>query len=189
MKQHNDFQIRTASVNDLAAIQFVGRETYKHHFSSIWSDEALQIFLSQDFSENALQISLSSHAHTWLLAQDSNGSNLGYAKINWDRPDPIFGVVGAELQKIYFFTNTTGKGYGEKMLYFIFEEAARRGQETIWLDVLKSNQSAQSFYSARGFEKIGEIPFSTDLFDIGMMVMSRRLTTNNASQSIQRSIK
>jgi ribosomal protein S18 acetylase RimI-like enzyme len=178
-----NLKIRTASVGDLASIQAIGRETYLEHFPSIWSDGYLQEFLRQDFSAQALQHSLSSPDHTWLIAQDASASVVGYAKLNWDRPEPISNRMGTELQKIYFRAHAAGNGYGGALLEFIVDMAARRS-DMLWLDVLKSNVGAQRFYASRGFRTLGEIPFNTDLLEIGMLVMARRLTTNGRVEPI-----
>lgn len=177
IKPMANLKIRVASVSDLPAIQKIGRDTYREHFSSIWSESAQEEFLRNDFSEHALQYSLSSPSHTWLIAEDASESVVGYAKLNWDCPDPIFHRTGTELQKIYFRSHTTGSGYGKLLLEFIADIAAKRSN-TLWLDVLKSNSGAQRFYASCGFCSLGEIPFSTDLREIGMVVMRRQLTAN-----------
>ena len=173
-----DLRIRIASVGDLSSIQTIGRETYLEHFPSIWSEDYLQEFLRQDFSAQSLQHSLSSPDHTWLIAHDTSDSVVGYAKLNWDRPEPISQRIGTELQKIYFRSRATGSGYGGTLLEFIADIATRRS-DMLWLDVLKSNFGAQRFYASRGFHTLGEIPFNTDLMEIGMVVMARQLTANN----------
>lgn len=178
MKSAANLKIRTASVRDLSSIQAIGRETYLEHFPSIWSERYLHEFLRQDFSTQSLEHSLSSPAHAWLVAQDANDSVVGYAKLNWDRPEPISDTMGAELQKIYFRSHATGYGYGGMLLEFIVDMAARRS-DMLWLGVLKSNAGAQRFYASRGFRVLGEIPFDTDLLEIGMLVMARQLTANS----------
>ena len=178
MKPAGNIRVRIASVSDLPAIQIIGRETYREHFPSIWSEDFLQEFLRQDFSRQSLQQSLSSPGHTWLIARDASDSVVGYAKVNWDRPEPISNRIGTELQKIYFRSQTTGRGYGGTLLEFIADMAARRS-DMLWLDVLRSNAGAQRFYARRGFRILGEIPFRTDLLDIGMVVMARQLTAGN----------
>jgi ribosomal protein S18 acetylase RimI-like enzyme len=135
-------------------------------------------FLQRDFSEEALQASLVSPAHTWLVLRDA-GEPMGFAKINWDRPDPVRHTVGAELQKIYFSSAATGKGYGARLLDAVFGEVRQRGQSWVWLDVLKSNRGAQAFYEKHGFQMIGEIPFSTDKAEIGLFVMARDLCSES----------
>lgn len=177
MKPMESLKIRVASVSDLPAIQIIGRETYREHFSSIWSEESQEEFLRNDFSEQSLQHSLSSPSHTWLLAEDSSGSVVGYAKLNWRRPEPIFKKIGAELQKIYFRSHATGNGYGSALLEFVADIAAKRSN-MLWLAVLKSNMHAQRFYASRGFGIVGDVPFSTDLQEIGLVAMSRQLTAN-----------
>lgn len=61
------------------------------------------------------------------------------------------------------------------MLQFISDRAVQRGERLLWLDVLKSNANAQRFYEAVGFRALGEIPFSTDLTEIGMVGMGLQL--------------
>lgn len=178
VKPPGNLRIRVASIGDLPAVQAIGRETYLEHFASIWSEGRLQQFLRRDFSEQALQQSLSSPDHSWLIAQDADDSVVGYAKLNWDRPEPVSGGIGAELQKIYFRAHATGNGYGGTLLAFIADMAARRSSAMLWLGVLKTNAGAQRFYASRGFHVLGEIPFATDLSEIGMVVMARPLAAD-----------
>ena len=170
--------IREATKADLDALREVGCATYREHFSSIWSPAGMQDFLNQDFSPSALGQSLESCAsHLWLIASDDSGKVVGFSKVNWSTPAPLTGEVGAELQKIYFLQSEAGRGYGKQLLSFICNQAIERGARLLWLDVLKTNSNARRFYEGFGFEEIGEIPFKTDLAEIGMVVMGRRLTS------------
>jgi ribosomal protein S18 acetylase RimI-like enzyme len=180
MKLDEGVVIRTASPDDLGVVQAIGCETYREHFSSIWSPKGLEEFLSRDFSKPALQKSLSSPQHTWLLVQDSRGSVVGYAKLNWDKQEPISGTVGAELQKIYFSASATGRGYGSRAIEHIVSVACKRDQAAIWLNVLASNKGAQRFYANAGFTLVGEIQFDTDIAKIEMAAMVRRLAADNS---------
>lgn len=169
-------RIAVASTDDLEAIRAIALETYRDHFSSIWSAQGLQEFLNREFADDVLASSLASTSHLWLIARDQRDVGIGYAKINWRRSEPITQAVGAELQKIYFRASATGKGHGAKLLGFVVTESLQRGQAIVWLDVLKSNHAAQRFYRKLGFEPIGETSFNTDIREIGMVVMVRRLT-------------
>ena len=180
MKLNEGVVIRTASTDDLAVIQSIGHETYREHFASIWSLQGLEEFLSRDFSEPALQKSLSSPQHLWLLVQDSRSSVVGYAKINWDKQEPISGVVGAELQKIYFRASATGRGYGSRAIQHIVSVASKRDQAAIWLNVLASNQGGKRFYANTGFTSVGEIQFDTDIAKIEMATMVLWLAADNS---------
>lgn len=165
-------QIHQATRADLAALIDIGCTTYREHFRQIWSPAGLQAFLDQDFSYRSLEASLeSSHKHLWLIASDEHTEVVGFAKVNWSAAAPITGEIGAELQKIYFLKAAAGRGYGKQLLEFICSSAVQRGEQMLWLDVLKSNANARRFYEAFGFQVIGEIPFCTDVAEIGMVAM------------------
>lgn len=168
--------ILEATQSDLDALQKVGCETYRQHFSAIWSRAGLQAFLDRDFSADALRDSLElSDRHLWLLASDKSPQVVSFAKINWSAPAPLTGEMGAELQKIYFLKSAAGLGYGKQLLQYICERAIQRDEGMLWLTVLKSNPNARRFYEAFGFQLIGEIPFNTDLAEIGMDIMRLEL--------------
>ncbi|WP_367375630.1 N-acetyltransferase family protein [Pseudomonas lini] len=169
--------IREATKADLDVLREVGCKTYREHFSAIWSLAGMQDFLNRDFSPRALGQSLESSAsHLWLIASDESGRVVGFCKVNWSAPAPLTGEVGAELQKIYFLKSEAGRGYGKQLLRFICNRAIERGERLLWLDVLKTNSNARRFYEGFGFQKIGEIPFKTDLAEIGMVVMACELS-------------
>lgn len=156
--------IRPANLGDLAIVQELGYETYADHFSSLWSSDGLKNFLAKDFSAEVLERTLACPKHhQWLIAFDSNEIPVGLSKTNWARPNPISYSIGAELQKIYLLKSSVGSGIGEMLLNTIIRRARENGEPTIWLEVLKSNIKAQNFYARFGFNKIGEIPFKTDL--------------------------
>lgn len=168
--------IREATIEDLQTLQDIGIATYKEHFSDIWTAAGIQNFLSEDFSVCELQKSIRTATnHCWLIALDDKGQAVGFSKVNWSKPIPMSDHVGAELQKIYFLKPQAGKGYGKQLLQFIQDAAQNRNERFLWLDVLKTNSNAQRFYESFGFRALGEIPFSTDLAEIGMVVMCRDL--------------
>lgn len=169
-------RIHKATEADLDTLREVGCETYREHFSTIWSPVGLEGFLDQDFSLTALGQSLAApERHLWLIVSDRSAQVVGFAKVNWATVVPVTGDTGAELQKIYFRKSAAGLGYGRQLLRFICEQAAQRGEQRVWLDVLKNNAKAQAFYEGFGFRRIGEISFSTDLLEIGMLVMGLEL--------------
>lgn len=168
--------IREATKADIDTLRDVGCETYREHFSTLWSPPGMQTFLDQDFSSSVLGRSVElPKSHLWLIASDESARVVGFSKVNWSVPAPLTGELGAELQKIYFLKSAAGMGYGKQLLQFIRDEAAQRRESLLWLDVLKTNVDAQRFYAAFGFRQIGEIPFSTDLAEIGMVVMGLEL--------------
>jgi ribosomal protein S18 acetylase RimI-like enzyme len=168
--------IKQATVSDVAVLRDIGIQTYTEHFSAIWSPAGMEGFLDKDFSPESLQDTLERpSAHCWLLAQDEQARAVGFAKVNWNREVPGSDKAGAELQKIYFLKSEAGNGYGQQLLDHVHQLARTHLQPLLWLEVLKTNESAQRFYQRYGFERLAEIPFSTDITAIPMVVMSHRL--------------
>lgn len=165
--------IREADSRDIQALKAIGCATYREHFASIWSAAGMQQFLDQDFSSAHLQASLAARdRHLWLLALDPQQQPIGFAKLNWVRPVPGSERCGAELQKIYLLKSQAGQGHGRRLLEEVLQRASAAGESCLWLDVLKSNSGARRFYESAGLRQIGEVPFSTDLEQIGMWVMA-----------------
>ena len=180
MVSDDTISVSVASTDDLIAIQRLGIETYRQHFSEIWSEKGMQDLLRRDFADEVLAASLSSTDQTcWMLINDPSGQEVGFIKINWQQPDPIDGMMGAELQKIYFLEHAAGKGYGLQAMQAIFDHARQRSETSIWLDVLNSNTGASRFYLRLGFKALGEVPFKTDISDVGMTVMRYDLSSDN----------
>ena len=54
-------------------------------------------------------------------------------------------------------------------------EAQAAGEPLVWLDVIKPNEAGVRFYERYGFARVGELPWATDLREVGKWVMVRRL--------------
>jgi ribosomal protein S18 acetylase RimI-like enzyme len=167
--------LRSASIADIPVLEGLGEATYRSHFTAIWSPARLEAYIAAEYGADALAQSLARPDSAWLIAE-VNGAPIGFAKLNWARALPIPPAPsGTELQKIYLRAECTGQGHGGAMLEGIVERAQQRGDRLIWLDVLKSNTAARAFYERHGFQVVGEIPFATDLREIGMWVMAREI--------------
>ena len=167
-------EIREATIADVAQIIAIGRDTYRQHFADIWHN--MDTFLDQDFSCAAVTACVSQRdKHRYLLAWKEN-ELVGFAKLNLDTQLPGQTGHGVELQKIYLTQAAVGHHLGSQLLQTSLQIAATLQRSYVWLDVLKSNHSAQQFYRRHQFTVTGEIPFSTDCQEIGMWVMVRPLT-------------
>ena len=167
--------LRDATAADRGLLEELGATTYRSHFTAIWSPQRLEAYIATEYGPAALERSLRDSGSAWLIAE-LDAAPIGFAKLNWDRPLPTApDRLGAELQKIYLRAEVTGKGWGGALLQAVIERAQRRRDRLIWLDVLKSNNGARAFYARHGFVVVGEIPFATDLREIGMTVMAREL--------------
>ncbi|WP_137937895.1 GNAT family N-acetyltransferase [Chitinivorax sp. B] len=169
--------IRRATIDDLATLQALGEQTYREHFQELWTEPWLNRFLEQDFSDQALRHSLQDNpCTTWLLTLDEDDLPCGFAKVNWQATAPIPTIASIELQKIYLTRHRVGTGMGRRLLGAVIDLARVNGHHSIWLEVLKTNTKAQQFYTSMGFEYVGEIPYATDLYEIGMRVLVKSIS-------------
>lgn len=173
--------VHIAKFEDIDTLVEMGCAIYSAHFNDIWSDAGLNKYLETEFSESRIEKELSNpDLYSWLLLTDPVSNQLiGFVKIKWVSLIPGTNSSGAELCKIYFTPNATGHGYGTKALSSVETMAIKKGATCVWLDVLKSNVRGYEFYKGNGFIHLNEIPFSTDISNIGLFVMSKALSHTN----------
>ncbi|MEN8280090.1 GNAT family N-acetyltransferase [Acinetobacter gerneri] len=164
-----------ASIEHLSALHQISSQTYRQHFSEIWTEQGIQQFIQQQYSLENIQKSLQHPDHIWLLLQDDQQKILGYAKLILNTFQPNLGIHATELEKIYVLEQALGQNIAAKLMQSVLEFAQNNAQQFIYLEVLKNNLRAQKFYQKFGFEEKLEIPFSTDLYEIGMLIMLKEL--------------
>ena len=77
-----------------------------------------------------------------------DGQVVGYAGL-CDYPDEAF------VQTLAVAPAAQGEGLGGRLLVALLEEAARRGQRTVSLEVRADNDAAQRLYARYGFTRTG----------------------------------
>lgn len=166
--------IREAEPDDAAALAAFGLRTYVSHYGGYWSTVALRDYLARHFATEQVAAELSDPQRVRVLLAEDHGGIVGYAKLVHDRAVPGQpGERGTELEKLYVAAGRTGQGIGSLLVSHAGALAAALGNPVLWLDVLKSNFSGIRLYQRLGFRIRGELPFATDLRNIGMWVMTR----------------
>lgn len=168
-------KIIIANVDHVSSIQKLGQETYQQHFSNLWTKSGITHFLNQDFSLEALNMSFSDKNQEWFLLFDDDDIPQGFAKINLNKYNQHLKKIGTELQKIYFLKTATNHNYGHHLLQFILNYLTEKNCQFIYLEVLSHNLKAQKFYKKYNFKENLEISYSTDLYHIGMKIMTLTL--------------
>jgi ribosomal protein S18 acetylase RimI-like enzyme len=160
-------------LDELDALVALSRETYRAHYGALWSPEGLVRHLARRFDPDAVRADLLSPAVQYLVARDGQAL-AGYAKIIPGRPLPGQDETGTQLERLYLDAARTGEGLGTALLDAARRYAELRGaSRCMWLDVLKTSRNARRFYERHGFVTVGELPFATDLGEIGFWTMRR----------------
>jgi ribosomal protein S18 acetylase RimI-like enzyme len=159
-----ELQIRPASPEDAEVVALLGRITFFETFGHLFLDHAgdLRTYLDHTFAVAKIRGSLGDPDNRYWLSL-LNGLPVGYAKLKFPSPTVLLPEDGpAQLQKIYVLREFLAQGIGKVLLSVAVDNAAKRGLNTVWLDVLKQNSRAIRFYEREGFAPLGD-----DTYTIG----------------------
>jgi len=166
--------IRYAQPGDEEQIIELGTSTYEAHFGELWTPEGLAAYLAGQFPLAQIRRELEECDAVRYVVAERDGDLIGFAKIVRDRPvTGLEGERGLWLQKLYLLPKVTRQGIGSILIDAVTGIAGALDEPRMWLDVMRSNTGAIRLYERHGFVRRIEIPWATDLRDIGMWVMTR----------------
>lgn len=151
-----DLQIIPATLDDLAALQEIGRTTFAETFSANNSEENLSTYLVEGFSEEKLGAELRNENSKFYFALQE-GNVIGYLKVNLgdaqtEKQDPN----ALEIERIYVLQQYHGKQVGLLLYEQALSIAKARKAPYMWLGVWEDNPRAIRFYEKQGFVEFGE---------------------------------
>lgn len=152
--------LRPASLDDVAALARLGRESFCAAFGHLYKREDLDSFLGQVFSEETVAREISGASCIHRLAEGEDGL-LGYCKLilHSDYADHSDARRPLLLAQLYTAPGQTGQGIGAALMNWTLAEARDLGHDAIQLSVWSENHGAQRFYQRYGFAKIADIDF------------------------------
>jgi diamine N-acetyltransferase len=151
-----NLKIRQATIEDLAALQAIGRVTFSESYSDGNTEENMAAYLAEGFSEGKLKTELQNENSQFYFAE-KDGEIIGYLKVNFgnaqsEKEDPN----SIEIERIYVLQ----KYHGKKVGAFLYEQALAiakaRKSPYLWLGVWEINPRAIRFYEKNGFVEYGE---------------------------------
>ena len=150
--------IRLATVDDAAALESVGRETFTETFGHLYPPKDLKAFLDNaHLAENYRAWIASEACGVWIAEQDEEA--VGYAVAGTcDLPHPEVTATCGELKRIYLLNRAQNGGAGTRLMTACFDWLARPGRR-LWIGVWSENYGAQRLYGRHGFTKVGEYEF------------------------------
>ena len=152
----NTLQILPATLEDLAALQTIGRKTFAETFADSNSEENLAAYLEEGFSEDKLGAELQNENSRFYFALQKE-EVIGYLKVNFgdaqsEKQDPN----ALEIERIYVLQQYHGKQVGALLYEQALAIAKERKAPFIWLGVWEENPRAIRFYQKQGFVEFGE---------------------------------
>lgn|SRR5690554_5835932 len=154
--------IRECGLEDLPVLKQICEKTFLETFGEDNSEEDMERYLKETFSEETLKKELEEEDSLYFLAFMEE-KPAGYMKLNFRDAQTEKGHEEAmEVQRIYVRKDMLGKGIGKRMLKKAMDIGKERNLKYVWLGVWEHNSKAIAFYEKLGFEK-----FDTHVFLLG----------------------
>ncbi len=110
--------------------------------------ELEQICFSDPWSESSLHYALSDSLCLWLMAVDDSGTIFGYAGSQLI-------IDEASIMNVAVAPQARQQGIGTMVLTELLHALAKRGAESVTLEVRRTNTPAKALYSTLGFVQVG----------------------------------
>lgn len=163
--------IRAATPADAAQIATLGAAVFTASFGHSVSPSALQTYLSESYSPEAMEADIRDPKKTmilattsWINAQENEEDEiLGFALLTRGTTDPCLShlpqITLVELQRIYVSTSAHGMGIGSSLAKHLETVAREEGYVNMWLGVWEENLVAQGVYGRLGYGRVGSHDF------------------------------
>ena len=158
----NAIRIAKAGLKDIEKLQDIGRQTFYETFAEGNTEENMQKYLEEGFSNQKLHNELSDpHSEFYLALLDTRV--VGYLKVNSGQAQTeLKDSKSLEIERIYVLKEFHGRQVGQ-LLYDKAIEIAKLGNVSyVWLGVWEKNPRAIQFYKKNGF-----VEFDKHIFKLG----------------------
>ena len=131
--------------DNFEVIRTIAKEVWPVAYGAILSEAQLDYMMEMMYSVSSLQLQSGAKKHYFILAKEDEDV-LGFAsyEFNYGKKPKT------KIHKIYILTSEQGKGIGNKLIDYIANEAKKRHQKGLILNVNKKN-IATRFYERLGF--------------------------------------
>ena len=141
-------------LTDLAA------RLFEQTFGAANSADDMRMYLATAFSRSAQVEELSDPTRVVWIAEDDDGTPIGYAMVRRGGEGPgVGGARPAEVQRLYTDRAWHGRGVGATLMLACVDQARAWASDVIWLAVWEKNQRAIAFYEKTGFKTVGRQTF------------------------------
>ncbi|SNR92957.1 GNAT family N-acetyltransferase [Flavobacterium sp. ov086] len=157
-----DIEVKRITINELAQLQKIGRQTFQETFSDSNSEENMKNYLDEGFSTEKLTAELNNKDSEFYFATLENNV-IGYLKVNFgESQTELKDNKALEIERIYVSKDFHGKKVGQLLYDKAIEVARQKNNEYVWLGVWEENLRAINFYTKNGF-----VEFDKHVFKLG----------------------
>jgi len=157
-----NIEIKKVTLSDINLLQEIGRQTFYETFSSGNTEENMQKYLEEGFSEEKLTSELNNDYSEFHFAV-FNDRVVGYLKLNFGSSQTeLQDNNSLEIERIYVLQEYHGKKVGQVLYEKAMQVAEDKKANYVWLGVWEENPRAIRFYQKNGF-----VEFDQHIFRLG----------------------
>ena len=160
----SDVVIRTATEDDLAAVQTLVNESWRITYGAAIADDRIEPMLRRRHALDLFSEQLVEPGALFLVAV-LDDAIVGHAFAQ-QKPDNLY------LDRLHVAPSSKGRGIGKDLMRAVFEHAAP--SQPITLELVASNDAARGFYEALGFSVISTTASCGGEMGVAALVMERQ---------------
>lgn len=155
-------QIKEVDITDIIILQTIARNTFDETFSESNTEEDMNKYLDEAYSNERLTMELTNPDSYFYFAMYDNVL-AGYLKLNKGQAQTeLKDSAALEIERIYVLKQFQGAKIGQALYAKAIEFAKTVNVKYIWLGVWEENVKAIGFYTKNGF-----VEFDKHLFKLG----------------------
>jgi ribosomal protein S18 acetylase RimI-like enzyme len=152
---------RNARLNDAVKLSVLYKQVYIQTYGINGVSDEFANFITKQFSIERIENTIAKDPNAIVVAE-YQGNLVGVAEIERTKKSPVGNIIAPELNKLYILEWFCGKGVGQKLLAFVEDYLAEKGENEIWLWVLESNNRAVNFYEKHQYQYLGNATFQME---------------------------
>ena len=138
----------------------LGARLFAETYEPTHPEPELSRYLARAFRVDDVLAAIQNEQVTMFVAEDFDARPVGYAFLRrtGDLPDGVSSYNSYEIVRFYVEAAAHGRGIGAALMEHCFDEARKRGADTIWVQAW-TQALAVGFYQRMGFATVGSAPF------------------------------
>ena len=158
----DQIEVKEASINEIEVLQRIGKETFYETFAISNTEEDMEKYLSESFSDERMTAELNNPDSLFFIAWKGE-TPVGYMKLNVGKAQTeLQDDAALEIERIYVKSSYHGKNVGLLLYEKALAIAELQQKSYMWLAVWEENPRAISFYKKNGF-----VEFDKHIFKLG----------------------
>ena len=150
-------KLRIASPDDAQIIGEIGYQAFRKFFETDINRHQLLPYIEVAFSKQSIENEFSAKGNIFLLAEKL-GKVIGFARLWEEDAEKLKPAKMIKMERLYLVPDEVGTGAGAFLMVESLNYAEKNGFDKIWLQVLRPNKLAISFYNKWGFIEFDTSP-------------------------------